>query len=416
MKQLKRYIPYLVDEFINKSDYKQREHLYVICDMLNRIKVHIKKDKISDFIDIPAYYFTEIIKDKNNYQEAKNWLIDNKIIQCDGLYSKDGGKALGYKFSDEFNSKLTNVAITKPTLFKRITKNINEEKVSTDISIKSNKEYLINNLKIDYNNAITYIDNLYNKEIQIANTHKQKIDCINRYNSYFMSISAINDGYLFMRKNKTNGRVDSNLTSLKKELKQFIYPKNLYQIDIVNSQPFFLYFLIERSDKEIKPNKDEMEKYLHWCRTGKFYENFYLEYNLTTGKTLDRPQVKKIIYTILFGHNECQWAKPSNDVFKFIFPSIFKFVSDYKKEKHNKLAIDLQKLESSLCIDVIVPMLNIAGVSHFTIHDAWLVDSTLRETAKNIVSEAFYKTMGTEPKLEETKINENIKNPYQISI
>jgi len=348
-----------------------------------------------------------------------DFLQQSGIIDCDGLYSKDGGKALGYKFHDIFISRIKEVEINKPTLFKKITDNVNTANNVVDDALKSSKEYFLNSFSIDFTRAEKFIENLYQKEIREANTQNQIFDCINRYNAYYMSIAAIRDNHLFYRKNKTNGRVDTNLTSLKKELKQFITTPDLYQLDIVNSQPLFLGFLV----KDFKSNNStsntlslysylcgpkftsEMNKYMTWCRTGQFYENFKNEYNLTTGRTINRDKVKTMTYTILFSPTDAAYAKQANDIFKSIFPGIFRFINDYKKGQHNKLAIDLQKLESSMCIDTIIPLLNAKGIKHhYTIHDAWLMDDYDRYQGEQIIREAFYKKYGVEPKIYPTQL------------
>lgn len=387
--------------------------------MLTRIKIYRKKDKHSGMVDIPADYFTNLISDKNNFQTGKNWLISNNIIECDEKYSKDGGKAKGYRFSNQFISTIDKAEVTKPTLFKRITKKINELNGEIQEQFETSKSYFLNTLKIDYAKAINYLDKQLFVELTNVSDISKRLEIINRYNYYYLSVYSINDGHLFFKKNKTNGRIDTNLTSLKKELKQFIAIPNLYQIDIVNSQPLFLFFLIKKFMAGLKHNPNistiysylcsrnftlELDKYLNWCRFGQFYENLKNEFNLTTKRTIDRDKVKTMTYTILFSPNDAAYAKEANNVFKLIFPGIYRFIYDYKKDGHNRLAIDLQKLESSMCIDVIVPLLSAKGIKHYTIHDAWLMDGLDRYHAEQIIKEAFFKEYGVEPKLYPTRI------------
>lgn len=422
-KTIKRYVPESVVQQIQSLNYKCNDHLYIICDMLERAKLYRKNDKncTQQFVDIPTIYFTNIITKRKSFYQAKNFLIQNNIIECDGQYSKDGGKALGYRFNATFVSKLMAVEIAKVSLFKKITTNVNKANNSVKELLKENKEHFLNTFQIDFAKAERYIDKLYRQQIQKANTFQEQIECIHRYNAYFMSISAINDGHLFFRQNDTNYRVDTNLTSLKSELRSFITTPNLCQLDIVNSQPLFLYFLIKRfvADKTII-NKSlppysylccdffraEMSKYLNWCRTGNFYENFRMEYNLTTNKTLKhKDEVKPIVYTILFAPNNMKSAIQSTEVFRQIFPNITRFVSEYKKNNHKRLAIDLQRLESDMCITTIVPLLNTAGIKHYTVHDAWLCDTLDSYKAEMIIKEAFYKQYKVEPSIDKKKIN-----------
>lgn len=85
-----------------------------------------------------------------------------------------------------------------------------------------------------------------------------------------MSVNAINDGQLHFNSNKTNNRIDTNLTSLKSELKKFIISEpTLYQIDIVNCQPFLLSVILNE-DKYARLNTDELAMYTKWTRQGLF--------------------------------------------------------------------------------------------------------------------------------------------------
>lgn len=419
-KILRRYVPELVFDYIEQSNYKNKEHLYIITDLLERIKIYRKNDNnyTHNFIDIPVRYFKDLISSEVSYKEAMDFLQSNNIVECDGKYSKQSGKALGYRYNQKYISKLIEVEITKPTLFKRLTGKINEANTVVEYLAES-KGHFLNTFDIDYRRALNFIDNLYNKEVKDAKTQKQIFDCIYRYNAYFMSISCIRDKHLFYRKNDTNGRVDTNLTSLKKELKQFITVPDLRQLDITNSQPLFLGFLIKELKTKISTSNSlshysylctpkftlELDKYITWCRIGKFYENFKAEHNLTTKRTIDRAQVKKMTYTILFAPPDAAYAKQANNTFKSIFPYIYKFLCDYKKGQHNRLAIDLQRLESSMCIDIIVPLLNQANIKHYTIHDAWIMDKLDSYKAEQLIKDAFHKKYGVEPKIEPSEIN-----------
>jgi len=218
-----------------------------------------------------------------------------------------------------------------------------------------------------------------------------------------MSISSINDGNLFFRYSNTNGRIDTNLTNLKAELKQFINTPNLYQIDIVNSQPFILSHLLNSPLCSSFLDKKELEKYTDWTSAGIFYEMFEREYFNKTSNVLTRKQIKDLMFCIFYSKNG-SYIKEKN-IFKSIFPTIMKFIDEQKKDKHNEFSIRLQKIESKICINIICKELDKENIKYYTIHDAWLVDEKNIKKTRDIIIRKFYDNFYRRPELKIEKIN-----------
>lgn len=412
MKTIKRYIPNLVYDKIKNLDFKNKEHLYIICDMIYRVSIYKKenKDYSNDFIDIPKYYFRDIISNSFYLGEAINILKSNKIIICDNNYSKNSGKALGYKFNTELLSIIVPVNIESKTISKRIIKNKNDRNNIVNNKYKIYKEYFLSTFDIDYDNALKYLNNWYNNSILYLNSslcgtnfNNEWIKIVNKYNHIFMSINAINDGYLFFRRNDTNGRIDNNLTSLKGEYKKFITKENLYQVDIVNSQPFILSLYLNYSLCGTNLDKNELEKYTNWTSAGIFYEMFEKEYFNKTSKSLKRKEIKDIMFCIFYSKNG-SYQKEKN-IFKTMFPSIMNWIEEQKKDRHNEFAIKLQKIESKICIDIICEELNKLGIEYYTIHDSWLIDKSNLKDVEKIIYRMFYKHFYRRPELKIEKIN-----------
>lgn len=412
MKTIKRYIPTLVYDEIQKLNFKNKEHLYVICDMLYRVSIYKKesKDYSNDFIDIPKYYFRDIICDSSSLSKSISILKDNNIIVCDNNYSKNSGKALGYRFNDNFLSIIIPVNIESKTISKRIIGNKNERNNLVNDRYKVYKEYFLSTFDIDYDKALEHLNNWYNESISTLNSslcgrnfNSEWIKIVNKYNHVAMSINSINDGYLFFRRNETNGRIDNNLTSLKGEYKQFITKNNLCQVDIVNSQPFILSLYLNSSLCGRKIDEKELQKYSDWTSAGIFYEMFEKEYFRKTSKLIKRPEVKDIMFCIFYSKNG-SYQKEKN-IFKSIFPTIMEWIEIEKKNKHNEFAIKLQRIESKICIDIICEELNKLNIEYYTIHDSWLVDkSNVREVEK-IIYKMFYQYFYRRPELKIENIN-----------
>jgi hypothetical protein len=403
VKTVNRYVPKLVHEKLQVLKYKNKDHLYVICDMIYRISIYRKEDLdySNQYNDIPQYYFTDIITDKKNYRLAMNKLLDEKIIICDGKSSAINGKALGYKYHDNYISPLVKFEIKKSTLIKRIINNRNARNSFVNSKYKQYKEHFLNTFKIDYDMALEYINNWYSEKLS-TNTGdilKNFIKINNQYNFLLMSISAINDGAIFFRHNKTNGRIDTNLTNMKKQLKQFIISEEpLYQIDITNSQPYLLSVILN-NEMDNKIDQNELIKYTQWTTRGRFYEKFINAYYKLTGKRYERDDIKDVMFCIFYSKNESY--KKEKNIFDSLFPTINEWIKEQKKEKekHNKLAIRMQQFESDICIDVICEEINKQDLKYYTIHDAWLVREKDIEKTINIINKSFTNLYDTQPTL-----------------
>lgn len=409
MKTIKRYIPEKVYEKINTLNYKSKEHLYIICDMIYRSTIFKKEDKdySNQYMDIPRYYFRDILSD---YKLHIDFLISENLIECDGLYSKLGGKSLGYKFNIDYISKLMSVEVKKQTITKKIIKNKNDRNNLVNEKLHLYKEHFLNSFKIDYDKSLEYLNNWFNNSIStlhssyVAGFYKEWVKLVNKYNHIFMAITSINDGDLYFRKNITNGRLDTNLTSLKSEYKQFIVSnESLYQIDIVNSQPFILSLLLTSSYVAGFLDKDELERYKDWTGSGLFYELFERTYFNKTGKTLTRKMIKDMMFCIFYSKNGSY--RKEKDIFKSIFPTITKWIDIQKEKNHNEFAIKLQKIESKICIDIICQDLDKENIKYYTIHDAWLIQQKDIDKTKKIIMNNFYKNFNRRPEMKIEKIN-----------
>lgn len=403
MKTINRYVPEKAYDFIKQTSYKNKEHLYIILDMINRITIFHKQDKdySNNFIDIPYKYFRDIICNCDVLTESMNFLKDNKVIDCDGICSKQGGKAFGYRINDNYFSKLITVKVTKPTLTKKICNNVNKEKNRVSDKYKTYKSFFLGNFKIDFKKALNYINSNLNTSLCSHFLPQDVVKSINKYNHQLMAISAINDGDLFFRHNKTNGRIDTNLTNLKSELKQFISISGLVQLDISNSQPYILSLYLNSSLCS-HFLLDDFNKYKVWTEKGLFYENFSKEYFNIKNKFLSRDEVKEIMFCIFYSKNDSY--KKEKEVFKTIFPSVYKVIEDEKKQKHNQLAIKMQQLESEICIDIICQELDKENINYFTIHDAWLVDKFDEIKVKDIIEREFIRKYKSNPTIKVEKI------------
>jgi hypothetical protein len=220
-------------------------------------------------------------------------------------------------------------------------------------------------------------------------------DILHRYMVYTTRINAINDGFLFFKRNETNGRLDTNLTSLPSFLRPYIIStENLVNVDIRNSQPYFLYTLIRRCP-DIPDN--ELALYGDLVVNGKFYEYMVEHYKITTGYSRTRPQLKDMLYKIFFSKIE-SYASYKH-FFGSLFPSIMSYINKTNEERHNTLAIQLQTMESSTILDVIMPLLEANNIRPYTIHDSFVCTESESLELKNLFTEKLIELYGIAPSL-----------------
>lgn len=171
--------------------------------------------------------------------------------------------------------------------------------------------------------------------------------------------------------------------------------------------------------------KEEVQQFFVDVTEHDFYETIRQELNLN-----NRNQAKIFCFSIIF-------SKPdSTNEFKKIirdkYPSIIDTLDDYKsnqmeknkdkkrnknkkKKGYEKLAINLQALESEIFIDGIFKELNNQGISCFTRHDGLIVGESDRDKALIIANE-YYKTLGLTPKFKVENYNQtNDVDSYIIS-
>lgn len=194
-----------------------------------------------------------------------------------------------------------------------------------------------------------------------------------------------------------SGRVFNNFTSLPKVMRRYalLDGEPLAEIDICNSQPFFL--------ADLYPSHDaEWEKYVGIVSAGCFYEAL----NEASGQPIDpnnREKLKQAVYAqVLFGRN---WTASRLWVgFKQLFPRLSQIVSESKARNHRLLPIELQRLEASVMIGEAVPAFaaNFPGIPFLTIHDSIAVPSRLAGDAKQLLREIVTKSIGCTPMLKVT--------------
>jgi len=231
---------------------------------------------------------------------------------------------------------------------------------------------------------------------------------------YRECVKSIHEGTNTVSLNPTNNRVQTPITSMAKELRSFLRLdgcSRLVELDITNSQPFFLAMLVAqrlsgsgcavsgtedgeqheaRSTYVLYPqNKDTQGGYITDAREGRIYERIAEENGLS------REEAKSRCFEVLFSQpNHYQDRKKQ---FSKVYPEVFDFCVDYKREHgYRRLSIRLQQMEAEMMEEVCL-QLHPRDTDVLTVFDSIIVKEENAEEAREVFGNAFG---GLKPEIE----------------
>lgn len=206
--------------------------------------------------------------------------------------------------------------------------------------------------------------------------------------SYRRTILRLFEGDFYANRNKTNSRLDHNLTSTPSILLEVIKEDNdLVELDLSNSQFAILAWQMGKDDHFIKT--DDFLLFRKYAVAGQLYEFVQKCFKLK-----ERQEAKTILFELLFSkYGNCSIGKSE---LKKLFPSVVEYVDNYKKNaratskrKDGEFAVWLQKEESRMFVDDIYYQLKKQGLWLLTRHDSLLFKREDIEIVESHVSEYF---------------------------
>lgn len=311
------------------------------------------------------------------YNYYMDFLIENKFIYISSDYCVDV-KARTYSLYKNMLNESAPIDVF-PNKFtekkKRLSFQHPEQHSPILAEVRNFLEDDIKRISIDHESAIEWLDSEKaegNITIEQHTKSKMNVDKIKR-----------NDIYCKFDK---YGRMHTNFTVLKKQIRNnyiTIDGVKTSEIDIKNSQPFFLANLILNENKEVSLS-DEFKKFKKRVIDGTFYDEFM---NTKPSVFKSRPDVKKFVYKVLFGKNRenCEL----NNIFKEEYPSIYGFIVDFKtsNNSYKSLSYKLQRMESDFIYNDVIAIMKSFNmdIPMFTIHDSIVC----KETDMEYVKETF---------------------------
>lgn len=435
-KNEKRYVTLPILEVIQKLHYKRKDDLYCIIDTIYRRQIYFKTklQKNYGFIEIPRASFQKLIAKPENVRNAIDFLIEHNIILCNEFFVR-GVSAKKYKIKVEYLGSKVAVEITDKKINTRIKKVKMDKRKIRVKNMEFAKSKYYKNFRIDYAGASSAITQKAIEEIRTLGNNlgfklsdsqiRDIIDCkgdyirnifghlkadfqlnniLHRMMVQEQQVNAINDGYLFFKRNATNGRLDSNLTSLPSYLRKFIKSdEKLFNLDIKNSQPYFLYTKLL---KEESIDSEELELFGSLVLNGTLYEYLVevfegvaFEKLSDFQKPIQRKKSKLNLFRIFY--SKIGSYQKIKEQFKSKFPTIMEFINQTNLIEHNTLAIQLQEREAVAVLDVIMVKLQKMDIFPFTIHDSLIVSENELPIVKSIVMDSCIELFGVGPQLHE---------------
>lgn len=219
------------------------------------------------------------------------------------------------------------------------------------------------------------------------------------YNSFSLTMIINRDFY--GKRNKTNFRIDTNLTNLNKIFFDFkcikLEGEPLVEIDLRNSQPTLLAYLLSnpmiiKEFKRLKgvsipviDNNRDVNSFLYLAQSGTLYDY------IASRTGIKRETAKKTFLKIMF--SKPGWNSEIKSRIAQLFPTIIEWMDNFKRAQgdHKILALVLQKIESEIFIDKIYRKLRLERYTVYTKHDCILCKESEYDDVKKIVSQELIK-------------------------
>ena len=422
-------IDQILEENPPKFKFKRDKFVYILS-LIYSIPAQ-KKDKIenySGFTPISKSILGSVIKD---YKQYIGHLKELNIVEEDSHYIV-GEKSRGLRFTEVYRKPVKPVTITDWCLIKNIVylrKNIDKTKTQELHYLR--KWFLDGKLNVNIDAARTYLTDEWKKDLENPEILHPDI----RLNSRILPIERLNSkskNPLFFV-DKTAGRLHTNFTQLKSELRKYVSydGKILCSVDISNSQPYLLNSLLSKELYERNDMKDRIRRtnltlrnadiikldslidsisqkedvilFRELINSGQFYEKFgeVLHSRGIIDSNFLREKAKEITFCTIFNKNNAIKYVEAIQIFENLFPNVYKVIKSVKKGHHPTLAIILQNLEAELILHKTCKVISEEHpeIPLFTLHDSIITTEENKDIVQAKMIEILSQNLNYEPNL-----------------
>jgi hypothetical protein len=377
------YLPTVYDEIIDDKGY---------------VKLHAPKLKT-----IIGKYYLDYLK----------YLISDGIIETNNRYIV-GKASKGYRYTSVYtDSELIRYDFTDKHIRKKLTEARKVKEADKKKYSYLYKWFSSGKLTIDSDAAFKLI-----KSHNLSEALKYSVD-------------AIQSGIWRFKVTGEGQRLYTNLTNLKRELRQFLRydGKELVELDIKSSQPYFFIKLIvdylsgeigqenalkllSRYNGQWSPSDEEFESflksfnvdlsdlasYMTMIKVGLFYPTVQLiaKEKLDKGFPTDK-QLKGAFFELAYSSNRTK--TDIKTAFEDEFPIVTRIMKHHKWKDHSALAIKLQQVESDAMLNVVCKSVSqkLSTAPIFTIHDSILTTKEYQHHVSQIMADELFKIVRIKP-------------------
>jgi hypothetical protein len=358
------------------------------------------------------YYLIHIIRMKwfsdNRYNKLKNISKNARKKNFIPLHNEHLRNLFGTHYakrileiliSEEILETNNQYIITKSSKGYRLSeKYLDSEVKSYTIKEKKIVEKIIEKEKQDYNylsevnkQILEMIKTKFTFDLQNAfklSTQQKHSNIVNNSHRYvFNQLTQLQNGNFYLTSSEKTGRIFHNYSNLKKDLRYFIQhisKEKLIEIDIANSQPFFLGCIVSQLDQT-----PDTKEFIEIVSKGKFYD--YLR------NSIDNNLSKENVLTLLYCPSH--WNVKHKDRFTELFPTVSKTIELLKGTDYKNIAIELQSREADMILTTIAPILLDKQIDFIPIHDSFMIRESEREIVLQIINDEFLKKYNMIPTL-----------------
>ena len=401
---MKKYFYLVSEEHLQKIEQSNLDP-QTCYEFLNHF-IPFKKDE--DFVPVHSKELESITY---KYKEYITFFVRNKIIFSNNYYSKEKHLCREYKLREINPSPYLRVPMQSLKFINRLHNSNTTNKKRMKLLSKQETFRRMKN---------TFIEFIQGIDTDALLEYVNQEDSVGQRLRLAREIYMIKDNNIYFKRNSTNFRLDSNLTNLRSDYKYFHTRNDLSVIDLKNSQPFLLSYLLNYytsitsntilSDVDVTGatapfihkvrglpfNSDdiqilseglfsdfkELKRYTELCQNGTLYE--YLATHFNTNRDEAKLNVMKIFYS---ANNLYRKEKK---VFNKLFPQVGKFMRVFKDiYGYETFAILLQRMESELVLDNVCRIMVTQGITPLTIHDSWIVPTDKVQESIDIINSIF---------------------------
>lgn len=422
-----------------------------ILDLL--VSIPSMNKEISDnaeFVPINSRKLQSVIHD---YKKYLDYLIKQEIIETDNQYILNV-KSKGYRYTKQYRAECVFHCISKKAFIKsgKFRSNYQNGKVKKYNHLKN---WFNRSLFINLDLAMDYL-----KQQLGMNMIRGDENAIEKYNYSCLNVYRIANREYYFHVDNNVGRLHTNLTNLKSELRNLITydGEQLVSVDIKSSQLSLSLALLNTefysnstdgadlfnvnnitqskslinylqspttintitsyimlvNSSETHDSKG-FKQYSKVVQEGYIYEYIQKGLEAATGSKIPtRKEVKEVVFTALFTDNRYigqDGAKPKR-IFKSLFPEVYKLLAIIKRKDSTILPRLLQKMESKLMLDRVAKQISkdFPYLPIYTIHDSIVCPVGYEGYVADVIRFYFNESIGIEPQVKfEYWADDNLK-------